>query len=444
MSAILHRDPHTDLPVAVRGEGMWLYDDQGRAWIDGSGGAAVSALGHGNARVIEAIAEQARQMAYAHTGFFTNRPSEALAEFLVERAPPGMARVYFGSGGSEAVETALKLARQYHVARGERSRHVVIARRQSYHGATLGALSVSGNPARRLPYEEMLPPCRFIDPCYAYRHQDPDESLADYGRRAADALEFEIERVGPGNVCAFIAEPVVGATLGAVPAAPGYLARIREICDRHGVLFIADEVMCGMGRTGTLFACAQDGVTPDILVTAKGLAGGYQPLGATLMTAAVHDGITAHGGRFEHGHTYVGHAIACAAGLAVQHEIEGRDLLANVAERGRQLRAELAGALEAMGLAGDVRGRGLLVGVELVTDRQSRQPYPRAAGLAAKVKAAAFAEGLIVYPGNGTVDGVVGDHVLLAPPYIATAEDISEIVRRLSRAFALALPAIAA
>ncbi|MBI1339573.1 aspartate aminotransferase family protein [bacterium] len=443
MTSILHRDPASDLPTAVSGAGCWLQDSDGRHYLDASGGAAVSAVGHGHPQVVEAIREQVARLAYAHTAFFTNAPSEALADLLIARAPPGFGRVVFTSGGSEATDAALKLARQFHLANGKPQRTVFIARRQSYHGATLGALAVSGHPARRAPYEPVLSPCRFIAPCYAYRERAADETPAAYARRAADALEAEIEAVGPSRVAAFIAEPVVGATLGAVPAEPGYLERIRSICDRHGVLFIADEVMCGMGRTGTTFAVEADGVAPDIITIAKGLGGGYQPIGAMLMSRAVADVVTRTGGRFEHGHTYIGHAIACAAALAVQQVIHENRLLSHVSRLGPHLMRELASALGPSGVVGDIRGRGLMIGVELVADPVSRTPFPAARRLAPAIKAAAFENGLIVYPGSGCADGRDGDHILIAPPYIVSQSETGEIADRLSRALHQALAATA-
>lgn len=440
MTSILHRSPGSKLPRAVAGSGVWLIDSTGKRYLDASGGAAVSALGHGHPAIIAAIKEQVERLAYAHTAFFTNAPSEELAAFLIERAPAGFGKVYFCSGGSEAMETALKLARQYHVARGDTARKVFIARRQSYHGATLGALSVSGHAARRGPYGPILPPARFIDPCYAYRHQRADETAEEYGRRAADMLEAEILAAGPETVAAFIAEPVVGATMGAVTAAPGYLQRIREICDRHGVLMIADEVMCGMARTGTLFACDFDGVSPDIITLAKGLAAGYQPLGAVLMANHVSEAVIAGAGRFEHGHTYIGHAVACAAGLAVQRTIESEGLTARVAASGAKLKRMLADALGALDIVGDVRGRGLLLGVEFVADQASKTPFAGTERLDGALKAAAMAEGLIVYPGSGTADGVDGHHVLIAPPYIISDREMEELVERLARALQVAAP----
>ncbi|MCA8901563.1 MAG: aspartate aminotransferase family protein [Hyphomonas sp.] len=440
MTAILHRSPGSNLPFAVAGEGVFLIDADGKRYLDGSGGAAVSCLGHGHPRIIEAIQRQAGTLAYAHTAFFTQAPAEALAQFLSDRAPMREARVFFTSGGSEGVETALKLARQYHVARGDLTRTRFISRRFSYHGATLGALSVSGHAARRAPYEPILSPCRFITPCYPYREAGPDEDAAAFGQRVANELEAAILEDGPETIAAFIVEPVVGATLGAVEAVPGYLARIREICSRHGVLMIADEVMCGMGRTGTLFACAHDTVQPDILVVAKGLAGGYQPIGAVLMSGSVYDAVTHENRRFEHGHTYIGHAIACAAAHATQHTIEEEGLLDAVVARGHALRARLADALTPLGIVGEIRGRGLLTGVELVEDPATKTPFPKSCNLNARVKQLAFKEGLIVYPGGGSAGNGLGDHILIAPPYIISEDEVDCLVERLTLAVKAALP----
>ncbi len=443
MTHVFHRAPGSRLPTAVAGNGVWLCDSQGHQYLDASGGAAVSTLGHGHPRIIAAIQEQAGKLAFAHTGFFTNEPSEELAERLAARAPQIGAKVFFCSGGSEAIEAALKLARAYHVARGEPERTVFIARHQSYHGATLGALSVSGNPGRRAPYEAILPGCRFIAPYYPYRHQREGETQDAYVQRAADALEAEIVAAGPGRVAAFIAEPVVGATLGAAPAGPGYLARVADICRRHGVLFIADEVMCGMGRTGRLFACEADRVSPDIITLAKGLAGGYQPIGAVMAAGHVYQDVVTGAGRFEHGHTYVGHPIACAAALAVLSVIEDEGLLAQIQLLSPTFVDLLHTRLSGLGLVGDIRGRGFLLGVELVSDLRTKTPFPASLALAASIKSAAMREGLIVYPNSGCVDGVQGDHILIAPPYIATAVELDEIADRLSRALTLAFAAAA-
>jgi adenosylmethionine-8-amino-7-oxononanoate aminotransferase len=439
---VFHRSTRSELPTVVGGSGIELVTADGRRFMDASGGAAVSCLGHGHPAVVQAIARQAEALAYAHTSFFTNEPAEALADCLVAAAPEGLSRVYFVDNGSAAVETALKMARQYQVERGRPQRSRVISRRQSYHGNTLGALAVSGNVGRRAPYEPFLFESSRIDPCFEYRYARPGQSAADYGRQAADALEAELVRVGPETVMAFIAETFVGATAGAVPPAPGYLRRIREICDRHGVLLILDEVMCGAGRTGSFLACEQDGVTPDIVTLAKGLAGGYQPIGAVLCSGAVYQAFVAGSGAFVNGHTYSAHALACAAALAVQKVIREEHLLDRVRAAGARLQA---GLLERFGKhrhVGDVRGRGLLMALELVAARETKTPFDPAFKLSAGVKAEAFARGLLVYPGSGTMDGIRGDHVLLAPPYNVTDTEIDVIVERLGVAVDAAIAGV--
>jgi len=378
-------------------------------------------------------------MAYAHTGFFTNAPMEALADLLIQDAPAGIDKVYFVSGGSEAMESALKLARQYFVEIGQPERRHFIARRQSYHGNTLGALAVGGNEGRRRQFAPLLFETHHIAPCYSYRDRRQDESEEAYGRRVADELEAKILELGPETVIGFIAEPVVGATAGAIPAMPGYFKRIRRICDRHGVLLILDEVMCGMGRTGTLHASEQEGIAPDIMAVAKGLGGGYQPIGAMLASARIIAAIEAGSGAFQHGHTYLGHATACAASLAVQQTIRDENLLQAVRARGQDLSAALTERFGNHAHVGDIRGRGLFRGLELVRDRSSRQPFDPALKLHARIKAEAMARGLMCYPMGGTIDGRLGDHVLLAPPYIITPDEITELTDKLGMAIDAAL-----
>lgn len=429
------------LPVAVRGEGCYLIDAAGKRYFDGSGGAAVSCLGHSDAGVRAALHDQLDRLAFAHTGFFTSDPAEALADRLIAHAPPGIERVYLVSGGSEAVEAALKLARQYFMEIGQPQRHRVIARRQSYHGNTLGALAAGGNAWRRAQFAPLLVETSHIAPCYEYRDRAPGETVEAYGLRVADELEAEIIRLGPETVMAFIAEPVVGATAGAVPAVPGYFRRIREICDRHGILLILDEVMCGMGRTGHLFACAEDGVAPDLITIAKGLGAGYQPIGALLTSGRIYDAVAAGSGFFQHGHTYMGHPMAAAAANAVLEAIVGRGLLARVREQGAKLQAALEAELGQHPHVGDIRGRGLFRGVELVADRETKAPFDPALKLHARVKALAFEAGLICYPMGGTIDGQRGDHILLAPPFIIEDAQIDELVSKLSGAIRGALAA---
>jgi len=439
MTHVFHRNPRSKLPMAVAGEGMMLIDQQGKRYLDASGGAAVSCLGHGHPRVVEAIRKQVSELAYAHTSFFTTAPAEELAAMLAEAAPGSLNHVYFLSGGSEAVEAALKLARQYHVEVGQPQRRHVIARRQSYHGNTLGALAIGGNAWRREMFLPLLIEAHHVAPCYAYRDRAEGESDAQYVQRLADELEQKIIDLGADQVAAFVAETVVGATAGAVPPVADYFRKIRAVCDKYGVLLILDEVMSGMGRTGYLFACEEDDVVPDIVAIAKGLGAGYQPIGAMLCSDRIYDAVLQGSGFFQHGHTYIGHATACAAAVAVQKTIQEEGLLENVRQRGEQLRAELRQAFGAHANVGDIRGRGLFVGVELVADRASKAPLDPARRTHARIKSEAMQRGLLVYPMGGTIDGRRGDHVLLAPPFIATPADISEIVQRLGEAVTAAL-----
>jgi adenosylmethionine-8-amino-7-oxononanoate aminotransferase len=438
---IFGRSTKGQLPTAVAGDGCYLIDSSGKRYFDGSGGAAVSCLGHSNAHVRAALHDQLDQLAFAHTGFFTSDAAEKLADRLVAAAPEGIDRVYLVSGGSEAVEAALKLARQYFMEIGQPERHRVIARRQSYHGNTLGALAAGGNEWRRAQFAPLLVETSHISPCYEYRERRDGESLEDYGLRSANELEAEILRLGPESVMAFVAEPVVGATAGAVPAVAGYLKRIRKICDQYGILLILDEVMCGMGRTGHLFACLEDGVAPDMITIAKGLGAGYQPIGALLVQGNIYDAVASGSGFFQHGHTYMGHAMAAAAANAVLDEIEGKDLLTRVRVQGDKLDAALRAELGQHPHIGDIRGRGLFRGVELVEDRETKTPFDPSRKLHAKIKANAFEAGLICYPMGGTIDGVRGDHILLAPPFIIEDAQIDEVVTKLSGAITGALAA---
>jgi len=429
MSSVFYRSPKHQYPRGLRGEGVYLYDASGKQYLDGSGGAAVTCLGHGHPEVISAIKSQLDQLAYAHTAFFTNEPQEQLARKLAQRFGESDSRVYFLSGGSEANETAIKLARQYWLAQGKEQKHIIISRNQSYHGNTLGALSLSGNPGRRDIFAPMLHDWPRIAPCYAYRHQQDDETDDEYGLRAAQALEDAIIEHGAENVAAFIAETVVGATLGAVPPVAGYFKKIREICDRHSILLILDEVMSGSGRAGTYFAFEQDAVHPDIVTIAKGLGGGYQAIGATIVRGFVHDSIVEAFSFFEHGHTYIGHPTACAAGLAVSNVIDRDDLLANARAISELLFGELKITFADHPHVGNIRGRGLFIGIELVADRESKAPADRS--LAARIKQTAMDHGLIIYPGAGSADGRNGVHILLAPPFIYNSNNVEELVSKL-------------
>ncbi|MGA7198699.1 aspartate aminotransferase family protein [Roseiarcus sp.] len=439
MTHILHRSANAVYPVAFSGSGLEIVDAEGRRYLDASGGAAVSSLGHGHPEVIAALHRQLDALAYAHTAFFTSEPAERLADRLVENAPPGIDHVYLVSGGSEAVEAALKMARQYFVETGEPQRRAIVARRQSYHGNTLGALAAGGNAWRRKQFEPLLIETHHIDPCYAYRLQRDGESDADYAARAAQALEDKLIEIGPESVIAFVAETVVGATLGAAPPVGDYFKHIRAVCDRYGVLLILDEVMCGMGRTGTLHACEQEGVAPDLMTIAKGLGGGYQPIGAVMLTKRIFEAFANGSGVFQHGHTYMGHPMAAAAALAVQDVIERDDLIANVVAMGSLLQRRLAERFANNPFIGDIRGRGLFRALELVEDRASKRPFDPALKMHARVKREAMARGLMVYPMGGAIDGVQGDHVLLAPPFIVNPEQVETIVERLGEAVDAAL-----
>jgi adenosylmethionine-8-amino-7-oxononanoate aminotransferase len=433
-SHVLHRQIAHAYPVAESGHGVMIRDAAGKEYIDASGGAAVSSLGHSHADVLAAMHAQLDRLAYAHTSFFTTEAAEQLGDDLVAQAPDGISHVYLVSGGSEAMDTALKLARQYFVERGEDGRRHIIARRQSFHGNTLAALAVGGNQWRRQPFRPLLIATHHIAPCYEYRDRRPDETPRAYGERLAQELEATIAALGPETVVAFVAETVVGATLGAAPPVENYFARIREICDRHGILLILDEVMCGMGRTGTLHACEQEGVSPDLMTVAKGLGGGYAPIGAVLVRRGIVEAIAGGSGFFQHGHTYMGHPLACAAALAVQRVIRRDDLLANVRRQGDHLARRLGERFANHPFVGDVRGRGLFWAIELVADRHSKQPFDPKLKLNAGVKREAMTRGLMVYPMGGTIDGARGDHVLLAPPYIVDAATIDTIVERLGDA----------
>ncbi len=441
-SHVLHRTLNATLPRAVRAEGVYIYDSEGKAYLDASGGAAVSCLGHGHPAVIAAIKRQLDRMPFAHTAFFTNDPAEELADMLSAKAPGGEWRVYFLSGGSEANEAAIKLARQIQIERGEATRDHIISRRQSYHGSTIGCMSISGRtPILGGPHPSpnpfaplFMPTARKIVPCYEYRWRRPDESQADYTRRVAGALEDAILDIGPERVFAFIAETVVGATLGAVPPTPGYFRTIREICDKYGVLLIIDEVMCGMGRCGTLFAFEQDGIVPDIITLAKGLGGGYQPIGAMMVREEIVAEIERKSGAFAHGHTYVGHATACAAGAAVLKVFDESGLVERSAAMGERLCRMLVERFGDHPHIGDIRGRAMFRGLEVVADRETKEPFPASWKIAARIKVKAMEHGLICYPMGGTRDRFSGDHVLLAPPFIMEEHHMTEMVDKLARA----------
>jgi len=439
MTHVFQRYLNIDPPTVASGDGIYLIDQNGKRYLDGSSGAAVSCLGHSDADVIAAIKAQVDKICFAHTSFLTSEPAEQLADLLISKAPEGISSVYFVSGGSEAVEAALKLTRQYFLEIGQTKRTRFIGRFQSYHGNTLGALGVGGNAARREPYKDLLTKSSHISPCYPYRLKMDDETEEEYAIRAANELEVEILRLGPDTVAAFIAETVGGATAGVIPPSKGYFKRIRKICDQYGVLLILDEVMCGMGRTGSTFACEQDGVSPDIVTIAKGLGAGYQPIGATLTSDKIHDAIRDGSGFFQHGHTYLGHPVACAAALAVQHKIDNSNLLQNVKAMGAVLDCQLKERFRNHPNIGDIRGRGLFRGIELVADRVSKETLDPVLRTHAIIKQQAMENGLICYPSGGTANGKRGDHILLAPPFIITADQIFELVDKLDKAINVSL-----
>ncbi|MGB4116378.1 MAG: aspartate aminotransferase family protein [Polaromonas sp.] len=439
---IFHRHLRQIPRTAVSGQGVYLTDADGKQYLDASGGAAVSCLGHGHPDVLAAMHAQIDKLAYAHTSFFTTEVAEELASKLIDKAPEGMSHVYFVSGGSEAMEACLKMARQYFVEIGQPQRTHFIARKQSYHGNTLGALAIGGNAWRREPFAPMLMPVTHVSACYPYREQRADETPEQYGLRLANELEQAILGQGADSVVAFVLETVGGATAGVLTPVAGYLKAVRAVCDRHGVLLILDEVMCGMGRTGTLHACEQEGVAPDLLAIAKGLGGGYQPIGAVLAHTKIVDAMRAGSGFFQHGHTYLGHAIGCAAALAVQQVIERDQLLDRVKTSGAFLQRLMSSTWAEHPHVGDIRGRGLFWGVELVADRQTKKPFDPKLQLHARIKKEAMARGLMVYPMGGTVDGRYGDHVLLAPPFIASQAELTMIVERLTVSMDAAIAAI--
>ena len=439
MTHVIHRSLVKTPRMAQSSQGITITDTQGKSYIDASGGAAVSCLGHAHPDVLAAMHAQLDQLAYAHTSFFTSAVAEELADHLAAHAPAGLDNVYFVSGGSEAVEAALKMARQYFVELGQPQRTRFVARSQSYHGNTLGALAVGGNEWRRKQFAPLLMDVGRVSAAYAYRDQRADETPEQYGQRLVAEIDAKFQEIGPDQVIAFVAETVVGATAGALTAPPGYFAGVRALCDRYGILFIADEVMCGMGRTGTLHAVEQEGVVPDLMTIAKGLGGGYQPIGAVLAQDKVIDPMRRGSGLFQHGHTYLGHPMAAAAALAVQKVIQRDQLMPQVRARGDYLRGALQARLGQHAHVGDIRGRGLFMAVELVQDRASKATFDPARKLHAAVKAQAMEHGLLCYPMGGTIDGQHGDHVLLAPPFIVSESDIDQIVDRLALSIDAAL-----
>ena len=436
-SALFPRHFHEEFPVALRGEGCWLFSADGGKYLDAAGQAAVVSIGHGVAEIGRAMAEQSAQLAFAHTSQFHSAPAEKLAARLLALAPPNFkngGRVYFTSGGSEATETAIKLVRQYHLEKGQAKRYRVISRRQSYHGSTLGAMTVSGNVARRAPYGPLLAEWGHIAPCFCH-HCPFGKTFPQCELACAEDLDRFIEENDAASAAAFIFEPVVGATLGAAAPPDGYVARIAKICRERGILLIADEVMSGMGRTGKPFAVQHWGVEPDIILTGKGIASGYAPLGAVLVARNVVEAFEGGSGSFKHGFTYQAHPVTTAAGNAVLDYIEAHDLFGRVASAAEALRSSLV-PLASHRHVGEIRGSGLLVGIEFVRDKATREPFAPALAIAEKIRSAAMDAGVLTYPTQGCVDGTRGDHILLAPPFIITREESALIAAGLASALA--------
>ena len=429
IKSVLYRSPNSHYPKAIKSNGMYIQDTSGKSYLDMSGGAAVSVIGHSNTHVIERMKEQLSQLSFAHTSFFTNEPQEELAQRLAERFTEQGARAYFTSGGSEANETAIKLAWQYWQIKGKLNKKIIISRQHSYHGNTFGTLSISGNDGRRLKSAAPLIDWPRISACYAYRYQQNAQTSEEYGLQAANELEIAILTQGEENVAAFICEPVVGSSLGVVPAVPGYLKRIRQICDQYNVLLISDEIMCGSGRTGTYFAHEQDGVIPDITTLAKGIAGGYQPLAATLIRAHMVEAFDMSG--FAHGHTYVGHPVACVAGCAVQDVLDHDNLLSACKTKGVEFSQLLLDRFKEHPQVGDIRGRGLFQGIELVSNKDTKAGFSLDCNLANKLTNASMEQGLICYPGNSLIDGEYVPHILLAPPLILNHAHMEECVDKI-------------
>nr|WP_226375638.1 aspartate aminotransferase family protein [Pantoea stewartii] len=429
VSSVIYKNLNQHPVSVVGGQGVWLRDKHGKRWLDTCGGVAVSSLGHCHPRIVAAMQREATALSWAHAGSFTTEAAEMLADWLVTRSG-GMAKAQFLSGGSEAMELAIKVAWQYQHERGKPKKKHIIARRQNYHGSTFNTLAISGNRQRRGIYEPLLPEVSFVSPCYAFRDQRGEETDEAYTDRLAQELEQQILSIGSDNVCAFIAETVVGSTAGAVPPVQGYFRKIQQVCLRHDVLLILDEVMAGMGRTGAYFAYQDDGIVPDMVAVGKGLAAGYQPISALLIKAHIHQTIARGTGVLANGQTHVNHPFACAIALEVQRTIEEEQLLKRVCRSGEFFRAMLKECLHGLDYIGDIRGRGLFCGVEFVTDRYSMNPLTPPQHFASRLKTSGLEQGLLLYPGTGTVDGINGQHILFAPPFIASDDELALMVER--------------
>lgn len=434
--ALMHRSLREKPILVEKTSGHYIELQNGNSIMDACGGAAVAIIGHGNQEVISEITKQLSSVAYVHTLAYTTPAAEQLAELLVGDRPGGLCKAFFVGSGSEAIEGALKLARQYFFEIGEPQRIHLIARKQAYHGNTFGSMSISNNESRLTPYKDvLLPNVSHVSPCYPYRYRADDEDDAAYVLRLASELDAEFQRVGPSNVIAFVAETVGGATSGCITPVPGYFQAMKAVCEKYGALFMLDEVMCGMGRTGTYFAWEQENVAPDIMTIGKGLGGGYAPIASILANEKVVAALDGGSGAFNHGHTYQAHPGSCAAALAVQRIVKRDNLVERCAEQGKKLEAALKDRLGKEAHVGEIRGRGLFWGVEFVKDKETKKPFDAPLKFGPTVQKRALDFGIAIYPGAGTIDGYTGDHVLIAPPYTVTDSEIDVIVDTLLKAY---------
>ncbi|KAL9130689.1 MAG: hypothetical protein Q9175_006960, partial [Cornicularia normoerica] len=433
---LLHRSLTHEPSTVTHTSGIHLTLSSGLTIIDACGGAAVSCIGHNNSEVLSAAMLQMQSVSYVHTGAYTTASAEGLASTILHGNPHGLEKAVFVSSGSEAMDAAMKLARQYFFEGGHSERRNFVARKQSYHGTTIGAMSLSSNLPRKVPYEPLLlKNVSHVSPAYAYQYQLAEESEEQYVMRLAEELDGEFQRLGPETVIAFVAEPIVGATSGCVPAPPGYFRSVREICDRYGILLILDEVMCGIGRSGSFFAFEQEGVVPDIMTIGKGLGGGYAPIAGVLISQKVVSGLRDGTGIFNHGHTYQAHPLSCASALAVQKIIKRDGLVERCKNMGHFLERELREALEGRKYVGNIRGRGLFWAIEFVQNKETKSSFEPKAEFGYRVQRKAFDLGVAIYPGAATVDGVKGDHVLIAPPYTVTKAELEKIVQVVREAY---------
>jgi len=434
--ALLHRSLTARPYKVINAEGIYLTLDDGRRIIDACGGAAVACIGHGNEEVLTAVVEQMRQVSYVHSLTYTTDSAEQLAHILLDGNPFGLEKAYFVGSGSEAIDAALKLARQYFFELGMHDRTHYVSRRQGYHGTTVGAMTVSSNLPRKKPYAPLqLGNVSWVSPAYAYQYAHRDETEEQFATRLVEELDAHIQAIGPEKVIAFIAEPLVGATSGCTPAPKGYFAGVRRVCDKYGVLLILDEVMCGMGRTGTMFAFEQEGIVPDIMTMGKGLGGGYSAIAGVLVHKKVIDALRHGTSSFNHGHTYQAHPVACASTLAVQRIMRREKLVENCAQMGKVLYSLLRQELGGRKYVGDIRGRGLFWALEFVQNKETRASFDAAVGFGVRFQTMVFDLGIAVYPGAGTVDGTKGDHAIISPPYNVTEEQLRTIVDGLKAAY---------